>query len=100
MARKTNSEKNVVSSGTDAKRPRRKAAAPRPKHSAVLASETETTTIVSDVIMVDGVAGPSQDQIARLAYLYWLDRGCQNGSAEEDWLRAEQALRQGSPALL
>jgi hypothetical protein len=27
-----------------------------------------------------------------LAYLYWEARGCQGGSPEEDWLRAEREL--------
>ena len=31
--------------------------------------------------------------IARLAYSYWVGRGCQGGSPEEDWLLAEQQLR-------
>ncbi|MBZ5576886.1 MAG: DUF2934 domain-containing protein [Acidobacteriia bacterium] len=31
-------------------------------------------------------------EIARLAYSYWEARGCQGGSAEEDWLRAENEL--------
>jgi len=35
---------------------------------------------------------PSRDEIARLAYSYWEARGCQGGSPEEDWLRAEQEL--------
>jgi hypothetical protein len=30
-----------------------------------------------------------------LAYTYWEARGYQGGSSEEDWLRAEQALRAG-----
>jgi hypothetical protein len=34
----------------------------------------------------------SQDAVARLAYLYWEARGCQGGSPEADWLRAEQEL--------
>ena len=33
--------------------------------------------------------------IARLAYSYWEARGFTGGSAEEDWLRAEQELRSG-----
>lgn len=37
--------------------------------------------------------GPSPEQIALLAYSYWEARGGQGGSAEEDWLRAEQELR-------
>jgi hypothetical protein len=38
-------------------------------------------------------AAPSQEAIAQLAYSYWEARGCQGGSPEEDWLRAEQELR-------
>jgi hypothetical protein len=33
------------------------------------------------------------EEVARLAYCYWLDRQGRDGSAEEDWLRAEQDLR-------
>ncbi len=33
------------------------------------------------------------EEIACLAYSYWEARGRQGGSAEEDWLRAEQELR-------
>jgi len=40
-------------------------------------------------------ARPALDQaeVARLAHSYWLERGGQGGSAEEDWHRAEEALR-------
>ncbi len=38
---------------------------------------------------------PPQEAIARLAYRYWLERGdAGEGSAEEDWLRAERDLRE------
>jgi hypothetical protein len=33
------------------------------------------------------------EEIAQLAHSYWLARGCTNGSAEEDWARAERELR-------
>ncbi len=33
------------------------------------------------------------EQIATLAYQYWLERGCPIGSPEEDWLRAEVDLQ-------
>ncbi len=36
---------------------------------------------------------PTQEEIANLAYCYWEARGCQGGSPEEDWIRAEQELR-------
>jgi hypothetical protein len=35
---------------------------------------------------------PSRDQIEQLARSYWAARGYQDGSAEQDWLRAEQEL--------
>jgi hypothetical protein len=31
--------------------------------------------------------------IAALAHSYWVARGCEGGSPEEDWLRAERELR-------
>jgi len=31
--------------------------------------------------------------IAQLAYLRWLERGCPIGSPEEDWFQAEQDLK-------
>lgn len=34
-----------------------------------------------------------EEEIARLAYLLWQARGGQGGSAEDDWLRAEQEYR-------
>jgi hypothetical protein len=32
------------------------------------------------------------EKIALLAYSYWIQRGCQGGSSEEDWFRAEQEI--------
>ena len=34
----------------------------------------------------------THEGIARLAYSYWVARGYQGGSPEEDWLRAEREL--------
>jgi hypothetical protein len=31
--------------------------------------------------------------IEKLAYEFWLSRGCPQGSAEEDWIQAERALQ-------
>jgi hypothetical protein len=44
------------------------------------------------------VAG--QKEIARLAYAYWVDRGCPDGSPDEDWFRAEKTLREQSREVL
>jgi hypothetical protein len=43
-------------------------------------------------------APPAQNQTpsakcAQLAYLYWEARGRTDGSAEEDWVRAEQEVK-------
>jgi len=42
---------------------------------------------------IPAMVSPVQANIARLAYLHWLERGCPIGSPEEDWSRAEQDLR-------
>jgi hypothetical protein len=36
----------------------------------------------------------TREAVEKLAYQYWLDRGCPEGSAAEDWLHAEQTLLQ------
>jgi len=35
---------------------------------------------------------PTHDEIAKLAYRYWAERGHHHGHAEQDWLRAEREL--------
>jgi hypothetical protein len=47
-----------------------------------------------------GTASEAIDRqaIARLAYSYWVARGYNGGSAEEDWLRAEREIRTGRAA--
>jgi Protein of unknown function (DUF2934) len=37
-------------------------------------------------------AKPPREEIEKLARSYWAQRGYQDGSAEQDWLRAEQEL--------
>ena len=37
--------------------------------------------------------GPTHEEISRRAYELWVRRGGVGGSAQEDWLRAEQELR-------
>ncbi len=34
----------------------------------------------------------TREAVEKLAYQYWLDRGCPEGSAAEDWLQAESTL--------
>lgn len=35
----------------------------------------------------------NHEEVARLAYQFWEERGCPFGSSEVDWWRAEQELR-------
>ena len=38
-------------------------------------------------------ARPSNGDIALLAYALWQERGCPEGSSEEDWFRGEAGIR-------
>ena len=94
MANKRISENKVVASGAAAVPVRRKSVSP--KRVARPATVEFSTTSLSGPEVLPGApiaAGESfQDVVARLAYLYWEARGCQGGSPEADWLRAEQEL--------
>jgi hypothetical protein len=102
MARKRTSEKELVVSPSMAAPARRKTtSSPHKKHTATQ-SETPMEPVATAVVPVEPVAeplsepkaaAPSQEEIAALAYSYWEARGCQGGSPEEDWLRAEQEVR-------
>ena len=99
MATKSNPEKDVVisSASAAAARPRRTATAGRAKRPAAvekpaaLDSEPETNSSSATYAAEREL---THDEIARMAYSLWEARGCQGGSAEEDWIRAEQELRQ------
>jgi hypothetical protein len=107
MTRKRVSENDAAaSSGASAVPSRRKVPArSRAKHTPVADSadakieidSLPSTTPASSVFPAGAAAPtvyePSHDEIAILAFLYWESRGGQGGSAEEDWLRAEQELR-------
>jgi hypothetical protein len=40
-----------------------------------------------------GETRPMHEEIAALAYSFWLERGCPEGTPEQDWFRAEQELK-------
>jgi hypothetical protein len=63
-----------------------------PKSTAVNHKHTTKTTktLVPAEIPVRIIA---KEEIARLAYSYWEARGCQGGSAQDDWFQAEQELK-------
>lgn len=57
----------------------------------VASSESMAATPKSEPVAVQRAV--SQEEIARLAYSYWVARGYAAGSPEEDWLRAEQEVK-------
>lgn len=67
-----------------------------------MSKKREMTTGAGTVMSVnDGASGAEysvstedHEEIARLAYRYWQERGCPIGSPDEDWYRAENDLRQ------
>jgi hypothetical protein len=40
---------------------------------------------------------PDEKEVARLAYRRWVEKGCPQQSAEEDWFEAERELRLRKP---
>ena len=98
MARKQVSENKVVVSASAAP-VRHKSAAPkrvaRPAAVEVPKAQISQPEVlpVAPAAQVVTPAESFQDAVARLAYSYWQARGCQGGSPEADWLRAEQELR-------
>jgi hypothetical protein len=90
----------IPSSAAAAAPARRKSVTtPRAKHglktTAAGAPETKSTV---ELVTAQAGSAPTVNEIAALAYTYWVGRGCQGGSPEEDWLRAEQELRSTASA--
>jgi hypothetical protein len=79
MTTKRTTKADGLSAGSSVNRPRRASAT----HSRKPSSATTTTSATAVI---------DQEAIAALAYSYWEARGCQGGSPDEDWLRAEQEL--------
>ncbi len=104
MARKRDTGSNpVVSGGAAPVRVRRtasrKTAVDSPPDTSISSeinaqsAPAQTAETAFPVAVVENGRAPSDDAIASLAHSYWEERGCQGGSPEEDWLRAEQELR-------
>jgi hypothetical protein len=51
---------------------------------------------VAATTQASSVACPDERTVADLAYQRWVERGCPQGSAEEDWFEAERVLRSRS----
>jgi Protein of unknown function (DUF2934) len=100
MARKRTSETEIaVSPSAAAAAPaRRKTAAPQHKKRSTATSVAEPLA-EPDSAPAAPAYQPTHEDIAALAYSYWVARGYQGGSPEEDWLRAEQDLSMAAAAV-
>lgn len=83
MPSKRVSEKDIVVS----------ASVPTRHKPAKRVKRTESVAAAEPLVTQPLPVAPSNEQIARLAYSYWEERGYQGGSPEEDWLRAERELK-------
>ena len=98
MARKSNSTEPSVSGAAPARQKRNSHAKHTAATFAANSTSTESPVIAEPELQTAGTAvaledQPSREEVAALAYSYWQARGCQGGSPEEDWLRAEEELR-------
>ena len=48
---------------------------------------------VTESLKTAATVGPTESEIATVAYQLWLDNGCPVGSDQEDWFRAEAMLK-------
>ena len=59
-------------------------------------TEWKTTTAIDSGITTTALEKTSepenQHEVAALAYEFWQARGCPDGTAEEDWFRAEREI--------
>jgi len=88
MTRKRTTENDLLASAAPAPSRRKPAARTRSRRTAAPVEATPAPEAVATVVLE-----PAYEDVARLAYSYWEARGCQGGSPEEDWIRAEQELR-------
>lgn len=94
MARKRNTgSEPIVSGGASPAPEKRTAARPKPTRNHTHTVPSALVGPAPAVVAAPLSASLDLDEVARLAYSYWEARGWQGGSAEEDWLRAEQELR-------
>lgn len=59
------------------------------------AGSVEKQALTAAAVKTSAVVDPAaeREQIARMAYFLWLERGASAGDPEQDWYRAEQLVR-------
>jgi hypothetical protein len=111
--RKTTPTKSKASSSDSAasKAKRFKKGEPQPEAASTVTPETVDSPAFSTTLDENGIASAAvatlaevvsatngsspelDDEISRLAYSYWVERGCTPGDPLADWLRAESEVR-------
>jgi Protein of unknown function (DUF2934) len=106
MPKKRTAENERIVPAASAAAPVRRKVAPRTraKHTveaveSISASISEPVIAAVETAEVAAAVEPTREAIAQLAYSFWEGRGCQGGSPEEDWQRAEQQLRLRVPVV-
>jgi hypothetical protein len=69
--------------------------AKRANSAAGLRHEPSAATLDATIPAPSKIVSEEND-LAKTAYYRWLDRGCPDGTADEDWFEAERALRAGN----
>jgi len=102
MTRKRTTENDLLASAAPASTRRKPAARTRSRRTAPPVEGAAVPAVEPAPVTLEAAAAaqpePTYEDIARLAYTYWEARGCQGGTPDEDWLRAEQELRTGAVA--
>ncbi len=96
MARKRVSENPIVSAGAAAVPVRRQTITTKRSSRPSVEVPNATADEPAEPALVSAadapVAAPAHEAVAALAYSFWVARGYQGGSPEEDWLNAEKQL--------
>ncbi len=100
MAKKSTNDSTIQVSATAGKRRTVRPRTRVTRKKTELAPEDSNHDSTQSISQLAGAVGSSvaqqqslsHEEIARLAYSYWEARGCEGGTPEEDWRRAEQQL--------
>jgi hypothetical protein len=68
----------------------------RKRTEAPLPEGTAHTTAPDNSTEQRQVAPLDSEKVAALAYQFWQERGCPEGSPDEDWFRAEEEVRRST----
>ena len=69
----------------------------RPKSDRPKTERRKKSTVAIPADTANDSVRVSDSEIALKAFAYYCERGCQDGNALEDWLRAERELKSAAP---